>query len=351
MTPPKTSRHEIDMATRNRIVGYAQATGNAAAAGRKENVNERTAQLIYKHYLQTGNTSDEPRSGRPSKLNDYDIRQLIREVRKYRRTPLTQITNQLATEVSVSTVRRTLAAEGYHRRVARKVPYLSPFHKCQRLAWARIHRTFRPADWKCTMFSDECYVYLGDNHGRIYVTRRPDEWLLEECLVPTFKQSTVRVMVWGCIMEGRKGPLVVLEYPGGKGGGLNSNRYREQVLEPVLLNFYHLMNQERRVVRFQQDGAPSHRSKATKKWFADHGIPLAPHPSSSPDLNPIEPIWHVLKTILRRLEHPPTTVETLRAAVFRAWEEIPLETINRHIGNMGHRVEAVLAARGGHTRF
>ena len=57
------------------------------------------------------------------------------------------------------------------------------------------------------------------------MTWRPDEEFDEDCLVPTFKQSLVCVMVWGCIMEGRKGPLVVLEYPGGKGGGMNTARY------------------------------------------------------------------------------------------------------------------------------
>ncbi|CAA7265007.1 unnamed protein product [Cyclocybe aegerita] len=329
MPPPKTSRREIDDATRNRIVGYALATGNAAAAGRNENVNKRTAQLIYNRYLQTGNTSDEPRSGRPAKLNEYDKRQMIREACKHRRTLLTQITNRLATEVSVLTVRRALAAAGYRRRVARKVPYLSPSQKHQWLIWARIHQPFCPSDWRCTMFTDECYVYLA----------------------PTFKQSTVRVMVWGCIMEDRKGPLVVLDYPGGKGGGMNSTWYHEQVLDPILLPFYHLMNQERGVVMFQQDGAPCHRSKVTKKWVYEHNIPLFPHPTSSPDLNPIEPVWHVLKTILRQLPHPPSTVDALHAAVLRAWDEIPIETINRHIGNMGRRVEAVLAARGGHTQF
>jgi len=30
-------------------------------------------------------------------------------------------------------------------------------------------------------------------------------------------------MVWGYIMNGRKEPLLVLEYPGGKGGGMNTN--------------------------------------------------------------------------------------------------------------------------------
>jgi hypothetical protein len=42
-------------------------------------------------------------------------------------------------------------------------------------------------------------------------------------------------------MEGRKGPLVVLEYPGGKGGGMNSTRYCEQVLEGVVKGFFEEM--------------------------------------------------------------------------------------------------------------
>jgi hypothetical protein len=40
-------------------------------------------------------------------------------------------------------------------------------------------------DWGRIIFSDECYVYLGDKQGCVYVTRRADEELLDECLVPT----------------------------------------------------------------------------------------------------------------------------------------------------------------------
>ncbi|KAE9384963.1 hypothetical protein BT96DRAFT_841337, partial [Gymnopus androsaceus JB14] len=41
---------------------------------------------------------------------------------------------------------------------------------------------------------------------------------------------------------------------------------------------------------FQQDSAPLHHSKSTLKWLADHHIPLFPHPPSSHDLSPIEPV-------------------------------------------------------------
>ncbi len=57
-----------------------------------------------------------------------------------------------------------------------------------------------------------------------FVTRHADEEFIDECLIPTFKQSPVRVMVWACIMEGKKGPLVVLDCPGGKGGGMNDGQ-------------------------------------------------------------------------------------------------------------------------------
>lgn len=320
-------------------------------AGQMIGISSSSADRIWKKFLATGSTTNLPRSGRPSKLTDQTRRRIVRTAVKDRRMPFQEIANSLDPPVSDATIRNVLADEGYHRRVARKVPYLRASHKCDRMRWARKYKPFDDDDWGKVIWSDECYIYLGDNRGRIYVTRRPDEEFVEDCLVPTFKQSSVRVMVWGCIMKGRKGPLVVLEYPGGKGGGMNTARYREQVLEGVLREFYEQMEAERDGVIFQQDGAASHRSKSTKKWFADNGIPLLFHPANSPDLSPIEPVWHELKSIIRGLRHPPNTTEQLIAAVSDAWEVLALADVDKHINRMSDRVEAVLAAKGGHTRF
>jgi transposase len=345
------SYSHVDTPTKNRIIGFAQATGNATAAGRKENVDPRTAQRICKRYKGTGSAARKKGSGPPTKLTDYDRREIVRTARKNRRMALGQVRNQVTADISTSTVRRVLADDGYHRRVARKVPYLTKKHKQARLAWAKKNKAMKRKDWGRVIFSDECYVHLGDKQGRIYVTRRADEVMVEECLVPTFKQSSVRVMVWGCIIEGEKGPLVVLEYPGGKGGGMNSARYQNQVLDPVLTPFYTRMKAQKGNISFQQDGAASHRSKSTLQWLARNKIPLFGHPASSPDLNPIEPAWLDLKNILRHLTHPPNTVEQLQAAVLAAWEQLPIDSVNRHIEKMGDRVNAVLAVKGGHTSF
>lgn len=106
-------------------------------------------------------------------------------------------------------------------------------------------------------------------------------------------------MVWGCIIRGQKGPLIVLDYPGGKGGGINLAWYQNQVLDSALEGFYSELKKRKQHIYFQQDNAPSHRSKSTMICLEQKKIMLFFHPLFSPDLNPIEPVWHELKHILR----------------------------------------------------
>lgn len=160
------------------------------------------------------------------------------------------------------------------------------------MSWARLYRLLTHQQWLKVIWLDEAYIYLGDDWGHIFITWHADEKFFDECLVPTFKQSPIHVMVWACIMEGRKGPLVVLEYPGGKGSGMNTKRYCEQVLDGVLKGFYGKMKQEHGRVHFQQDNVLCHTSRQMRKWFDDKGILLFYHPPNSPNLSPIEPVWH-----------------------------------------------------------
>ncbi|CAH2014869.1 unnamed protein product, partial [Acanthoscelides obtectus] len=53
---------------------------------------------------------------------------------------------------------------------------------------------------------------------------------------------------------------------------------------------------------FQQDGAACHTSKKAIKWMEENNLPLLKWVSSSPDLSPIETLWHEMKKVLR--QHP-----------------------------------------------
>jgi hypothetical protein len=79
------------------------------------------------------------------------------------------------------------------------------------------------------------------------------------------------------------------------------------------------------------------------------------HPPSSPDVYPIEPVWHKLKKLIQALPHSPTTVAKLIQAIHNAWDQawdtLAIPDIDKYIHTMSDRVQAVLEADGSHTRF
>ena len=72
------------------------------------------------------------------------------------------------------------------------------------------------------------------------------------------------------------------------------HRYTE-ILARKMLSRY----RERGCTFFFQDGAPCHTSKHSMGWLKDNGVKVLPWPGNSPDLNPIENAWNVIKNRLK----------------------------------------------------
>ena len=165
MVLPKTSRVQHDEAMKNQFIGAVLAGTNIQKAGRLFGIKPGTAQGIWDKFCKKRSTENLPWSGHPKKTTDHEDHLIVREALKKRRQPFCKIANAVTADVSTSTVRNILAHEGYHRQVAKKVPYLSMTHKKARMAWARKCRVYTARDWMKKIWSDECYVYLGNNHG------------------------------------------------------------------------------------------------------------------------------------------------------------------------------------------
>ncbi len=80
---------------------------------------------------------------------------------------------------------------------------------------------------------------------------------------------------------------------------------------------------------FQQDLAPAHTAKGTKSWFNDHGITVLDWPANSPDLNPIENLWGIVKRKMR--DTRPNNADDLKATVKETWASIPPQQCHKLI--------------------
>ena len=98
-------------------------------------------------------------------------------------------------------------------------------------------------------------------------------------------------------MEGQKGPLVVLEYPGGRGGGMNTQRYCEQVLESVVKGFFEEMQREREAI-YSFNRTTHHATPASAR---NRGFPkIAFHSYSIPQTHLTSPpsSWYSMSSRL-----------------------------------------------------
>ena len=74
-------------------------------------------------------------------------------------------------------------------------------------------------------------------------------------------------------------------------------------------------------------------------------------PARSPDLNPIEHVWAILKRRLRRQICPGDDLNRLEFLIRNEWNHLDQEIIRNLIGSMSTRVRRVIERRGDESGY
>ena len=81
-----------------------------------------------------------------------------------------------------------------------------------------------------------------------------------------------------------------------------------------------------------EDNAPPHTARTTKTWFESSGINLMDWPASSPDLNPIELLWSIMKSRFEAIGNQKSS--TLAEKLEKICDDIPMEMVTSLILSM-----------------
>ena len=286
--------------------------------------------------------------GRPAALSQRDRRKIVRMVNQKNLENAEKINRELKSsthiDVHTDTIRRALRSEGYFACNKRKKPLLSVAHRKARVDFAKTYVSWTVEDWKRVIFSDETKVNIYGSDGNRYCWKQRGSELNQNHVIPTVKFGGGSIMVWSCFsFHGVGYEKLIL-------GTMNSDLYISILEDEYLatLEFYNLDASE---TYFQHDNDPKHTSRKTRKWLQDNQIDVLQWPSQSPDLNPIENLWFQVKARLAKYSTAPKSAHELWERFVTEWRAIPRERCENLIRSMPRRIQAVLKAKGGPTKY
>jgi len=292
----------------------------------KTNIPIRTIRDNVKKLKKKGTIAHARNNGRPKKITADISRMLCQYIRHNSSISVRTMVTKLAKKgivVSYSTISRHLAKIGYKNSFPRKVPMLTESHKQARVEWARKHLN---DNWRRTFFSDETAFQLFRNTIKVwYKGKRP---------VRHIPKDRTKLKAWGGFWSGGKSSLFCFKET------MNAEFYvgilREHIPEVKAM----LGNR----FRWQQDNDPKHTSRLAMGFLQKNVPEIIDWPSCSPDLNPLENIWSIVK---RNVEsRMPKNLGQLEQFMSEEWNAIPKSLLEKLVGSMRQRCELVIKENG-----
>jgi hypothetical protein len=237
--------------------------------------------------------------------------------------------------LGATTVRKMLKEEKFKWGPKKKCPDLTAAQVQWRQQFVLDYRSnyFANVRGKVLVFTDECRFCKGADVE--WSWHRPAEYK-EKNMAKTKKFADVSIMVWGAIAVDYKcEDLTIMT------GKINSKQYFA-----ALEKFFEECDEKFGAGNWvlMQDGAPCHTAEWTIGQLCNKCRLLPFWPPNSPDLNPIEMLWAILK---RRLKWDGIkTIEDGVKAIQEIWHQLDPEIINKLCRSFENRLKMVEDAAG-----
>ena len=288
-----------------------------------------TISTIYynlKKLNEKGDNSRKLASGHPKKVTAHKSRAIAQYLhhnpRLSTRNLVIKLTNNV-TKVSHMAVSRHLTRLGYKNSLPLKTPMLTAAHKESRVSWATRHLN---DSWETTLFSNVTVFQLFRNT----IT----QWYKGERLVQRIPKDRTKIFAWGGFCIRGKTSLFCFR------NIMNANFYvdilqsHKQEIDKLFRNNW----------RFQQDNDPKHTSHVARAFLNENFPEVMDWPSNSPDLNPIENLWAIVK---RNVEmRMPKNLSELEQYMAEEWDRIPNSILINCIRSMRWRCEMIIENNG-----
>ncbi len=141
-------------------------------------------------------------------------------------------------------------------------------------------------------------------------------------------------MVWGCMSAAGTGELRFTE------GNMDSNMYCDILNQNMMPSLQKLC----RTAVFQHNNDPKQTATITTALLMKIKVKVMEWPSVSPDLNPIEHMWSILK--LKVEKHHVSNIQQLRDVIMKEWKRMPATNCAALVNSMPRRIKAVLDNSG-----
>ena len=274
-------------------------------------------------------------SGRPRLLDETDRRRIAQWFCHHPHLSASEISARLrpwGTNASEKVVRNELKNMGYRCAWPPRGPMIKDEHKHRRVQWC-LEQEEANVNWDTVVFSDECKIALHRN--TLKVLRKRDS--RRKRPIPS---HSPRVGVWSAFSSRGLFPIVFYE------GSLNTDSYCGVLNEDLLATADILYPDG---YSFIQDNAPCHSANTTTAWLQGHNVNTLPWPLISPDLNPIENVWSILKVRVEKRQ--PKTKAELKTAIEEEWHMIGDATMQNLVTSMVKHLRLCIFSHGNSVKY